>query len=80
MHGLVGEWCLDWVDDQPLTDAVDPIGCATGSFGAYGTKAQRGGSILYWSRQLRSGCRQGMYPACSVYAGLRVVCPVAEER
>jgi len=26
MHGNVGEWCLDWLDEYPLFPVVDPFG------------------------------------------------------
>lgn len=73
MHGNVGEWCLDWVDGEPLSDAVDPSGLASSSLG---TKALRGGSAGNWPFQCRSGTRAGLYPDYANYAsGFRVICP-----
>ena len=75
MHGNVAEWCLDWVDGEPLAgDVVDPAGLPSSPINA---KALRGGATANWSFQCRSGTRMGIYPAFSNgwLTGFRVVCP-----
>lgn len=52
MHGNVWEWTLDWIDDYPSCDAVDPTGPERGKY-----RSIRGGASNSYPCEVRSASR-----------------------
>ena len=52
MHGNVWEWTLDWIDDYPSGDAVDPTGPERGKY-----RSIRGGASNSYPCEVRSASR-----------------------
>ena len=57
MHGNVGEWCEDWMDDYPAGAVTDPKGPETGK-----VRVHRGGSAIWGEYNARSSVRQNDSP------------------
>ena len=76
MHGNVLEWCLDWIDENPLSDGTNPLGITSGS-----NRVMRGGAYQYSYARSRSAFRE-MIPPDSAWAnlGFRLVCPAEAVR
>ena len=60
MHGNVWEWCLDWVDDYPASDAaIDPVGGLSSPSPSNPARVFRGGNYNGTAEECRSGHSAG---------------------
>ena len=76
MHGNVLEWCLDWIDENPLSDETDPRGITSGS-----NRVMRGGAYQYPYGRSRSAFREIIPPDSKwTNLGFRLVCPAEAVR
>jgi formylglycine-generating enzyme required for sulfatase activity len=74
MHGNSAEWCYDWLGFIPGGTGIDPVGSADGP-----CRAIRSGSYLSGVSLSRCASRAGLPPEFAApYAGVRVVCTLAE--
>lgn len=71
MHGLVLEWCSDWLGAYPSDPQENPKGAATGD-----QRVLRGGYAWDYAGRCRSACRSADVPGYAyVSVGFRVALP-----
>jgi formylglycine-generating enzyme required for sulfatase activity len=68
MHGIVFEWCEDWLGRYPSKPVIDPKGPKKGEMRVF-----RGGCWIYLPNFFRSAFRDGFFPETISYdVGFRV--------